>query len=243
MLKKHKNSFLECINKSTLDPAAFRAYERKPGEERSLIARLMLNLTDVLKSPLFTIQVGNSPIKFIVRHSIGHYDLFYYKFTRFRPGFPEQQWSDKPKFIDEVLKEFERWLENVAKEYIEENQLPDLWAQVEFYKSVVANGEVPAANPASFTEGEKESLRRSVQEFRRQVIENFAPTREQEEFIDLQLAYLAKAADRLNTFDWRGLAISTLIGIAINLSVDTERGRLLFRLFQQAFLASQRLLQ
>jgi len=49
------------------------------------------------------------------------------------------------------------------------------------------------------------------------------------------LEYLKKAVDRLNKFDWRGLAISVVVGIGINLSVDTNSGKLLLDLLRQAF--------
>jgi hypothetical protein len=53
------------------------------------------------------------------------------------------------------------------------------------------------------------------------------------EIIEKRLLYLSDAVDRLNKTDWYGIAISTLIGISINLSLDTEKGRLLFKLFKQ----------
>lgn len=193
--------------------------------------------------PVFIIEVGNSPVKFYIKHSIVDFDIFHYKSTGFSPMLSKKKWSEEPKFIEDILKIFDTWLKREAKSYIEEKQLPDLWAQMNIYKSFIANSTVPVENAPKFTEEEKETLRRSVHEFRRQIIENFKPSPDQMESINSQLDYLANAVDRLNRFDWRGLAISTLIGIAINLSVDTERGRLLFRLFQQAFHAAEKLLQ
>jgi hypothetical protein len=54
------------------------------------------------------------------------------------------------------------------------------------------------------------------------------------EFINERLEYLSQAVDRLNKFDWKAQALSTLISIAVNLSVDTEGGKKLFQLFSQA---------
>jgi len=87
------------------------------------------------------------------------------------------------------------------------------------------------------------SARQAVDRFRTSIVNDFQPSPEQIEFIDEKLDYLTKAVDRLNHFDWRALAIPTVISIAINLSADTERGRLLFRLFQEAFKSTFKLLQ
>lgn len=97
------------------------------------------------------------------------------------------------------------------------------------------DSDIPAGESANFTEEEKESVRRGINRFRQLVKENFKPTSKQEEFINERLDHLSEAVDNLNRFDWRGVALSTLISIAVNLTVDTERGRFLYTLFQQAF--------
>lgn len=239
MLKEYKNALLEAISKSGLDPSWFQSTEVKP----PFWERLRAKSIGVSTPPVFIIEVANSPVRFYIKHSIANFDLFHYKSTGFSPTLSKKKWSEEPKFIEDILKIFDTWLKREAKSYIEEKQLPDLWAQLDIYKSFITNSTIPVENAPKFTEEEKENLRRSVHEFRRQVIENFQPSPDQMESINSQLDYLASAVDRLNRFDWRGLAISTLIGIALNLSVDTERGRLLFRLFQQAFQAAGNLLQ
>src|ERR1700730_9725630 len=67
---------------------------------------------------------------------------------------------------------------------------------------------------------------------------SFTRTPEQSEFINERLEYLSKAVDRLNRFYWNGVAISVVMSIAVNLSVDTERGRVLFNTFKAAFRAT-----
>ena len=89
---------------------------------------------------------------------------------------------------------------------------------------------------------DKPLVRNGTQEFRQLIIANFTPTEEQAEVINNRLDYLEKAIDRLNRIDWKALAISTVIAIGINLYVDTEKGRLLFALFQQALGAALKLL-
>jgi hypothetical protein len=246
MLKKHKNALLEAIIKSGFDPTLFHAEESKPIIKLSssfLIATLqeLIGISKVA-TPIFTIKLRNTSFKFYARHISDSFDEFSYKYTAFMPGYPEMSWR-KAKGIEELLREFNSWLSIWAKQYIQEQQLPDLWTKIEIYKPLVNDTDITDENTSNFSEEEKEHLRRSVREFRASVIENFNPSQSQVEFINDQLNYLSKAVDRLNRFDWRALAISTLIGIAINLSVDTEKGHLLFRLFQQAFQTAGRLLQ
>lgn len=66
-------------------------------------------------------------------------------------------------------------------------------------------------------------------------IENYNPNDEQLEEINEKLEYISQAVERLIRRDWIGVAISTVIGIGINLGVDTEGGRQLLEFFQEAF--------
>jgi hypothetical protein len=241
MLKQHKNAFLEAIQKSGLDPTLFSTSEIDPLEGTGSFTRFM-SIFSKYTSPVFTIVVTNTPISFSVRHIQSSFYEFHYRFVRFKPGFPDSGVM-RANSVEEILREFNDWLMNAAAKYIEDNQVPDFWEQIELYKSFVSSSTPRKQNASEFTEEEKDDLRRSVQQFRHLIIENFEPSEKQTEFIDEQLDYLSKAVDRLNRFDWRSLALSIVISIAINLSVDTEKGRLLFRLFQQAFQLTVKLLQ
>jgi hypothetical protein len=75
------------------------------------------------------------------------------------------------------------------------------------------------------------------------VYQNYKTTKEQRDYVEERLEYLSNAVDRLNRFDWKSLAISTVVGIGINLAVDTQTGPMLMRLLEQAFHASGYLLR
>jgi hypothetical protein len=242
MLKRHKNALLEAIRKSELDPTLFHAEELKPIP--SSLKSTLRKLIGISKAPapIFTIKLKNTSLKFCVRHTNDSFNKFSYTYTAFMPGYPEMLWR-KAEGIEKLLQEFNSWLSIWAEQHIKEQQLPDLWTMIEIYKPLVNDTDITDENTSNFSEDEKEHLRRSIKEFQVSVMESFSPSQSQIEFINGQLDYLSKAVERLNRFDWRALAISTLIGIAINLSVDTEKGHLLFRLFQQAFQTAGRLLQ
>ena len=61
--------------------------------------------------------------------------------------------------------------------------------------------------------------------------------------ISQKLDYLTEAIDRLNKFDWRAVAFSTIMTISATLSLDTEKGSLLIELFKQIFVKIRYLIQ
>ena len=195
----------------------------------------------------FIIEVKKTPLKFVVRESAIDFDAFWYKGSKFVPGYPMGRWwwiFSKTVPAKEVLVHFRKWLNEVAKAYVQDIDLPDYWAQVEMYKSFVDESTAPTGdNRERFSDEERQEVRDSVKRFHTMIGEEFKPTPEQKEFIKERLDYLSRAAERLNRFDWNGLAISVVVSIAVNLSVDTERGRVLFTLFKTAFEATTKLLQ
>jgi hypothetical protein len=139
-----------------------------------------------------------------------------------------------------ALEVFEHWLDRQIKTAIDEELLPDLWATA--VEQLAGSGDSRAVE-LDFTPEEREQLKLALSTFRLRLIEEFHPTAEQLDAINEKLDYLKAAVDRLNKFDWKGVALSTLIGISTNLSLDTERGRQLYGLFQQALSAIQHLLR
>ncbi len=94
----------------------------------------------------------------------------------------------------------------------------------------------------TFTDNEKKQIQDSLSKFQQLIQEEMSPMKGQLDNIQEKLDYLNAAVDRLNRFDWKGVALSTIIGIATNLSVDTNSGKQVFDLFQQAFSSVIRLL-
>jgi hypothetical protein len=231
MLKKHKNAFLRVIEESGLEPTLFYS-EEQIKENMGFFAGLGSDAK--LGQPAFIIGLKDTPLRFVLRESYGSFDKLAYKFTEFKPGFRSNEWT-RDTDIPRVLIYFKNWLKDVVKRYLEDSELPDYWAQLREYQAIVVDSGTSDSESADFTQEEKESVRRGINRFRQLVKENFKPTPTQEGFINERLDHLVAAVDKLSRFDWRGVALSTLVTIAANLAVDTERGRLLYTLFQQAF--------
>lgn len=231
MFKKDKNSFYEIIRQENLNPELFQGKEKK---------HFFLSFIEREKITTFTISLKNNHNKFIVKNESTLLNTFKsrYSFTEFLLS----NW-EKKQSLEKVLQDFRYWLKKYVKPYLEEINTPDFWDQADKYKSFVIESKINEENTTDFSEEEKENVRDSINKFNKLVEENFHPTEKQSEFIKEHLDYLSESANRLNRLDWRGLAISTFIAISINLSVDTERGRILWRLFEQAFQSTLKFLQ
>ena len=155
--------------------------------------------------------------------------------SRCDPNFPHTWLGPYPEegaiAFEEVLSAFKNWLEKDILLAIEEELIPDLWALA---SETVFAPEAQSGQPSEFEPTERDQLKAAITTFRVLVETTFHPLDDQSVLIAERLDYLAQAADRLNRFDWKSVAISTLMTISVALSLDTERGRVLYGLFQQA---------
>lgn len=230
MLKKQKNALFDTVKKEGFDPELFQARENIDVGFWSFLWGVNGTFTIFLRDSFLSFHLKDTEDKFSVQMT----------------GFPEARITENKKKIDfdEVLTLFRTWLNTDIKAYLEEQELPDLWLEVETYKSVLKDTEYfRSGGDSDFSEKEKTDIRSSIAKYKVLLEENFHPNKEQTEFINDQLEHLTTAVDRLDRIDWLGLVISTLIGIAINLSVDTEKGKLLFSLFKYALDSGTNLLQ
>ena len=87
------------------------------------------------------------------------------------------------------------------------------------------------------------SLRLAIKKFESLIPETLQASHEELKVIREYSKYLSEALERLNRFDWRGLAIATILAISIALSLDTEKGKILFNLFKDILSSFGYLLQ
>jgi hypothetical protein len=84
-----------------------------------------------------------------------------------------------------------------------------------------------------FNEAEKNKTKEALVNFTDRIKLNFEPNSESLLIINSKLDYLKDTAERLDKFDWQGIALLTIISISIALSLDTDR--LLFQAFREYF--------
>ncbi len=227
MLRKHKNALVRRILASGLDPVLFESGEHD----------------DESPHPAFDVRLKNSPMVFQARNPRGDFNRFVYFTTCFGAGFPRSEVSPDGGYIDleQVLEAFSTWLKIDVRPYLDDLSIPDLWSQAQASGTLLSH--ITFGDLSAFTSEEKAQVRTNILHFGLLIEKTFSPTNEEMAAIGIQLEYLASAVDRLNRFDWKGTALNTVLSIGVTLSLDTERGRQLFGLFQQAFAFVMQLLR
>lgn len=225
MLKKYRNHLYGIIQEKGLDPKLFHGEDKTIDDDR-----------------FFVIELRNSPLYFRVKDVSYSFDLFSYWYTSFDPNFPLRI-AGSSENLTKLKKDFVLWLDNHVKSYIEEQVEPDLWERIVLQEPLGAGSELVSEDINVFSDDEKVRLRMSINEFRLLVVKNFKPSSEELKVINDRLEYLSDAVDRLNKFDWRGVAIMTLIQISLILTLDSEKISLLINLFKQVFSVTLYLIQ
>ena len=132
----------------------------------------------------------------------------------------------------DVVKAFRNWLEREAKPALANAVAPDLWSDAA--ASLPEFDELPSDDVEPFSPEEQAQIRAAIKQFKVLIERDFAPDSEQSRELDARLDYLADALTRLNRFDWKSLALATVIGASTTLSLDTQTGRQLWALFREA---------
>lgn len=216
ILAKHKNALLTLIQESDFDPKLFAS-------EYGTIA----------DKEFFIIELRNSPMRFALR-ALGDFDRFKLYHSTFSPGFPLTGPYGNYD-IEGVYIKFKEWLDTVVKPYLDELNTPDLWQTI-VYTNSEAKCELGTPDSLEpFSEEEKIQLRLSINEFRLLLVKNFNPNKDELAAISDRLEYLSDAMDKHNKFDWKGIAIHTVITIIVTLALNPEQSQQLFQLFKQVF--------
>jgi len=225
MLNKYKNELLDVIKKSHFSVSDFVASEPDSPEHGK-------TFTLVHTPSNFHLEVWNDPRDF---------DSFRGFYTDFVPGligyyfpndtnyaFEELEYCD----IMELVAHCTQWLEGIDK-YNEDLATPDLWANITDSQNII--NETDKESLEYFLPAEKDSIRLAIRDFKQLMEKKFEMDTEQHAIVFERLDYLTKAVDKSNKFDWKGIALNTIISISITLSLDADRGRQLFELFKTVF--------
>ena len=219
MLNSYKNGFLDIINDAGFDQEKFRSFDDKDGNHH-----------------IFIIELINTPLKFIARTSPEDFRSLDCRYTLFGPGFPGSDIIPENGYtnINYIYESFKKWLVTVVRSYFEELLIPNLWERInQNSENYLSNLDDQAIS--SFNEEEKEQIKFALQKFIGLIKEEFKPSQIEMEYIIKRIDYLSEALNRLNRTDWKGLSISTLIGISTALTLDTNQGKMLYALFKRVF--------
>lgn len=220
MRKKYRNELFHLITELGFNPDEFDLIEDTEKE-----------------FPTTTISYKNTPLKFIIRNSPENYEYFDYQYTPYGPGYVLTDFEPLNDFTDfnttySVLK---GWLKYTIKGYNEDAQEPDLWSEFKKGNKTLNINQIDFNDKSTFSLDEKKQILMAINELKSLIHKNLQTTQEQQNLVIDRLNYLIEASERLNKFDWKSLAISTLMSITIALSLDTQKGQVLFDLFTKVF--------
>lgn len=230
MLKKYKNAIFQAVQEYGFEASKIETDEH-----------------EVLGHDWFSLTFLDSNLVFEFRCPLKNPHVFDAVFNKFGAtgafDYPDND-DHEGAYVDfaAILGFFKNWLSTEIGLYLEEQSLPDFWAQARGQIELLEPNPPTDEETAFFSKDEKAQLRFSLQDFKRLVEAEFKPEPEQLELINARLDYLTEAVDRLNRYDWKGVAISTVIGIATTLTLDTQRGQVLWGLFQTALRAAFQLM-
>ncbi len=227
MRKKYSNQLFLLINELGYNPEDFIMSDDIIEEHQSKSIKY--------KDTFFT---------FIIRNDQDSFDSFDYKHTVFAPNYPMSVYIPTAGYanFESVLNGFKNWMKNHVKEYLYEQNEPDLWRNFKNSDKSLNIENINFDNINSFSNQEKQQILMSINELKLLIYKELKPNNEEQKLISARLDYLIDATERLNKYDWKGLVITTLIGITTTLTLDTEKGQLLFELFRRVFNSFPKLL-
>jgi hypothetical protein len=217
ILRKDKNRLLTIIQESGIAPSLFESQNKS-----------------IDKEEYFVISLRDSPVSFAISPCHGDFNSFFCRRSQFMANFP----LDGRQYVSNTIHLttlFNTWLTSVVKPYLENISTPDFWQILEETRSYTKSELGMPKDFEQFSSEEKIPIRLSLNEFKLLIVKNFNPNKEELAIIDARLKYLSDALDKHNKFDWKGIAISTVISITIALSLSPEQGNQLFNLFKQVF--------
>jgi len=226
MLKKHKNSLFHIIK----------------GNDFLSLDRFDISEKNIGDGAMTVISYKNSPLEFTIQIDSDSYHEFFYGYVTFSPTFERINSGGIVINFKELRTKFEDWLNYDVKEYIFESSEVDLWDEFKKSSSTLNIDNIEFDNKETFTSDEQKQIKMALDELKLLIKSNFNTTKEQQSVVINRLDYLGDACIRLNKFDWKSIAISTMISISIALTLDTEQGQLLFSLFKKVIAALPKLL-
>lgn len=216
LIKKYKNQIYNTLNRKGFNPKDFIIEDIN--ENGYDIGQLRYKRQEML-------------FQFISSKDSFHY--FDVRYKKFDKGLP---WTDLPsgsKFIEFeiVLGIFSMWLDDELSEYINETVTKDLWLIAESNKGSLKLDYIDFDDNSPFTLEEKEQLKLGLNEAKTLLLKEFNFNEHQMKVVEKRLQYLGESIERNTKTDWKGIAVSTIIGLILNLGIDTESGKLVWDLF------------
>lgn len=233
MKKSHKNELFQKIN----------LY--KIGIENFVLSSYKATLPPIFRQQIYDIdeiRYKETKIFFKIINPNDNSEKFGFSYSTYPEYYEDRSYTkwtglfwQKPTkhYFIEILSELERWVRGSVIPYWQEENEVDMWERFLLSKEFVDENKFD--DKSEFSHNEKIYIKAELEKIKALIIERFSSGNDQKEFIEARIDYLIEGVDRLNKFDLKSIIISTAIGIATNLSLDTENGRQLISFFTNLF--------
>jgi hypothetical protein len=199
LLRSQKNAIFKAVQEAKLSPYEFN-WDEELGMGGSLAPRL-------------------------VHQPSGYYfkiDLYLSDYwLSFSPGASKQSGSAKAKEWEAVMQFASQWLGFVAREVAD----PDLWGSLASEANLLRSTGDQESDNSTFSASERENIAKGLGEIKEYLLSMQNWTEEKQKIIEARFAYLEDASSRLGRKDWLGILISTLISVAIQVSLPGDSTR------------------
>lgn len=219
MRKKYKNELFKQIQELGLTPDNF-------------------SLVDLPENPYQTIiKYKETPFYFLLTNPQDSYEEFECQFIQYAPEFPITEIFPDINYAEfnYILDMFIIWVKNHINEFELDEFEPDLWSEYKNGNTTLNFNDIDFNDKNLFSIHERKQISMGINELKLLINKNFETTTEEQKLVGERLEYLIESTKKLNKFDWKSLVLSTVIGIATTLTLDVEKGKLLFELFRQVF--------
>jgi hypothetical protein len=185
-------------------------------------------------TPTIEISVRDTPLRFIIRNASNSWDLFDYRTTRYRPDWALTNWYPTNAHLnfDQMKEHFVKWMREHPRRYFEDQESTDSWRDWDLNRTVFDAIDTSSSDNSDFNMEQAAAIERTLNDFRVEVIEKLGLQETEIHKLNESIDYLIEASSRVGRKDWIMLAVSSVLGIAVTLSLDTTRGRVLFELFR-----------
>lgn len=122
---------------------------------------------------------------------------------------------------------FGSWLSYLKREY----HPPDLWEGVKQQQQLLRAASAPDADNSPFTESELVHIRRRLDSLKEFLFQQAELSDSHRAFVTHRLNYVAEAASRSGRVDWLNLSLGVVVGIVVEIALDPQVARALWRLF------------
>ena len=194
LLRSQMNEVFREIQKAGFDPVQFTWEEHHAGEGEGL------------------------PVHRLVHQPSGFFFTFDISDVTYSPGYEARVETLEARDWLSKLSKVPVWLRHLKRE----TDAPDLWSTLSQEKELLTTESSDVGN-TPFTTVERDRITLVVNEIRAYLITTDIPSGETFRSVNAKLDYLLDASIRLGRIHWKDIFVSTVIGIAVQLSLSGDQ--------------------